>query len=289
MQIVKALCQGWFCGTKESSSINQARNFLLHQHQQDNITKNTLCFYPGKSMEFHEARKVMGDSFGGQTASEGSDLLNTFLEPMGLLADERTEDRQAINGYDLGFFSYSMVQKGGVIMGVRDHNGILQAVVVFREYRPEEERPSVLEKVSRFVTGIRAETQMSNDPLGTPALLKDKSQAKQLKSIMKKFEKVQPMMHGWHEEVGPKEPHWYVGIVASSPNGQGKGYCKEAMKMLGMAADECNVKCYLECAVENGPYYEKFGFKAVKDVSIVIDDISMDGFVMIREPKAGYE
>jgi predicted acetyltransferase len=71
-------------------------------------------------------------------------------------------------------------------------------------------------------------------------------------------------MEEGHTQHGPKGPHWYVGIVASDPESQGQGYCKQAMTVLTQAADEAGMPCYLECSDAKRAYYEKFGFELTK-------------------------
>ena len=65
--------------------------------------------------------------------------------------------------------------------------------------------------------------------------------------------------------------YFYVGVVASDPDGQGKGYCKEVMQLLGAVADDCHMACYLETQEKNQQYYEKFGYESVALNDLVIE------------------
>ena len=102
--------------TKKSTKIDQARALLSSQHS----SVGEICLHPD-SLHFHQARKVIGDAFGGKTASEGSGVINSVLSqtfPEILCDDEAsTATRQALNAFSLGFFADELLCKGGMIMG----------------------------------------------------------------------------------------------------------------------------------------------------------------------------
>ena len=279
------------CGksSTKSNKIDEARAFLSSQHS----SLGKICVYP-ESLSFHEARNVIGDAFGGSPASKGSDLINSALSQTmpGILGDDETStfNRQALNAFSLGFFAHEQLTMGGTMFGIRDNSsGAVKAVIVFREYGVKSEKKA--NKIVAFYHNFRAYISMSRDPLGLPEILKDKVEMKRYQRGMARMEALDGVMRGWHEKYGPREPHFYVGIVASDPENQGKGYCKELMQLLGAAADECHIACYLETQEKNRPYYEKFGYKPVANNDLVIeeregsDEIRLPGSVMVRDAK----
>lgn len=132
---------------------------------------------------------------------------------------------------------------------------------------------------------------MSKDPLGLLEILKEKGEMKRYQNAMQRTESLNGVMRGWHKEFGPQGEHFYVGVVASDPDGQGKGYCKEVMQLLGAAADDCHMACYLETQEKNQQYYEKFVYESVAQNDFVIEgregreDIRLPGHVMTRYPQ----
>ena len=93
-------------------------------------------------------------------------------------------------------------------------------------------------------------------------------------------------MRGWGiERMGPKNHIFMLELL--HPDGQGKGYCKEVMQLLVVAADKCHMECYLETQEKNRPYYEKFGYKSVAKNDLFIegrdgsDDIRLPGHVLV--------
>ena len=117
----------------------------------------------------------------------------------------------------------SLYAKNGLAFGLRDkQNGHVKAVVVFREYQPAKE-------ITEFITMMRAYFQMKNDPLGVPKILQnDKTKRKKFEEASQSIQPMQEMMHDWHCQYAPNpEPHWYVGLVATDPDCQGKGYGKK--------------------------------------------------------------
>jgi N-acetylglutamate synthase-like GNAT family acetyltransferase len=217
-----------------------------------------------------EARQLIGAAFGGKTPDKGEEfMVGTVLEPLGVnsLDQESTKDRQELSAFCLGFFCHELFQKGGMALGIRKHGGDnLQAVVVFREYDTAKEKryPKVVKKIVGFVRIVRAYLAMKHDSVGLPSILSDKQKEKIFEESSKKFSILETHMEEGHTQHGPKGPHWYVGIVASDPESQGQGYCKQAMTVLTQAADEAGMPCYLECSDAKRAYYEKFGFELTK-------------------------
>jgi GNAT superfamily N-acetyltransferase len=90
-----------------------------------------------------------------------------------------------------------------------------------------------------------------------------------------------------HETFGPKGKHWYIKVVATDPDAQGKGYGSIMMSTLGPAADEHQLESYLETVGdENRSFYEKFGYKEV------VGDIALEAEIpdgeLVERLESGY-
>jgi GNAT superfamily N-acetyltransferase len=86
------------------------------------------------------------------------------------------------------------------------------------------------------------------------------------------------------EKVHPKEPHWYLGVLGTSPDRQGKGV---GSALLGPVLEKCDregIPAYLESSKEaNLAFYARHGFEVTSEVKLP------DGptvWPMWREPKA---
>lgn len=235
----------------------------------------------------------MGAAFGGASADEGNDMMMPLTKAMHLESNECTKDRQEVSAFCMGFFAFDLLHNGGTALGIRegkDKSGPLRAVVVFREYdqRKEERLPKWARKVASLITNLRAYVTMKGDPEGLPHLFSDKAKIRAFEKASKEMEPLDALLHTWHKEYGPKGRHWYVGIVASDPETQGRGYCREVMDLLTRAADESGMPCYLESAERERRYYEKFGFKTVNETTIRLGEgefaCDLDGCLMTRYP-----
>jgi GNAT superfamily N-acetyltransferase len=74
---------------------------------------------------------------------------------------------------------------------------------------------------------------------------------------------------GLVEKVHPKEPHWYLAVLGTDPEHQGKGVGSALMApVLGKCDDE-GLPAYLESSKErNIPFYERHGFKVTNELQI---------------------
>lgn len=63
------------------------------------------------------------------------------------------------------------------------------------------------------------------------------------------------------ERAHPREPHWYLGVIGTGPESQGKGFGAALIQPVLDRCDAQNLGAYLESSKEsNIPYYERFGF-----------------------------
>jgi ribosomal protein S18 acetylase RimI-like enzyme len=257
--------------------------------EQREDTNQAIAIYP-KTLAFHEMRPVIGGAFGGKTAASAERIMMYMLQPLGVESDEKTQDRQEVAGFWMGFFAYDVLQKNGFAYGIRENDGSLRAVTVIREYDPAKEKKLTLfDKICRFVTDIRAFITMKGDPTGVPQILQDRAHRKKAYKATEASEQLTSTLHEWHSQYGPHEQHWYVAIVATDPDFQGKGYGKQMMDILSRAADECGVPCYLESPDYNRPFYEKFGFIVKEPVNVslsaeALGELSSPGYLMTRQP-----
>lgn len=80
-------------------------------------------------------------------------------------------------------------------------------------------------------------------------------------------------------------PHWYLGVLATAPDRQGRGLGRAATAPMLAAADRTGLPAYLETASSrNVPIYRSWGFEVARDV-----DLPGDGphcWLMHRPPQA---
>lgn len=270
-----------FCKKSTSTtSIDAARRFF--ESQEDG--SQDISTSP-ESITFLETRKLIGAAFGGKTIEKAEDIMAAMmLKPLDLVSPEQAKDRQELSAFCLGFFTHELMAKGGMAFGVRK-DGKLEAVVVFREYdiATDAREPSLFGRISDIIGYLKAYLAMRKDPLGLPAILSDKSKQKKFNEALSEAMPMEDKLRKLHAEHGPKGPHWYVGLVASDPETQGQGYCKEALNLLARAADECHMTCYLECNENLRKYYEMFGFEATKGATTELHGVVIsEGFLMTR-------
>ena len=71
------------------------------------------------------------------------------------------------------------------------------------------------------------------------------------------------------DEVRPRAPHWYLGVLATRPERQGRGLATAVMGPVLAQADREGVDCCLETSTHaNTLFYERRGFTESTDVHI---------------------
>ena len=74
---------------------------------------------------------------------------------------------------------------------------------------------------------------------------------------------------GGMEGLHPPEPHWYLAILGTHPDHQGRGLGTAVVTPGLAAADAAGVGCYLESSKEaNVPYYRRLGFEVTDTYEI---------------------
>jgi ribosomal protein S18 acetylase RimI-like enzyme len=75
-------------------------------------------------------------------------------------------------------------------------------------------------------------------------------------------------LEGFLKKKKPREPHHYLFAIAARPGAQGKGLGSQLMKEGLKRADADHMPAYLESSKpENVPFYEKYGFEVVEQVT----------------------
>jgi ribosomal protein S18 acetylase RimI-like enzyme len=87
------------------------------------------------------------------------------------------------------------------------------------------------------------------------------------------------------EKVHPKEPHWYLAVLGTDPDHQGKGIGAAMLAPVLEACDKDGLPAYLESSKEsNVPYYERFGFRVQRDFVLAKKD-APTVWLMWRDPQ----
>lgn len=71
------------------------------------------------------------------------------------------------------------------------------------------------------------------------------------------------------KQVHPQEPHWYLGILATRCEVQGKGIGGKLLAHCLERVDEAGLPAYLESSnPRNVPFYERFGFRGTRQIEL---------------------
>ena len=69
------------------------------------------------------------------------------------------------------------------------------------------------------------------------------------------------------DDVRPSTPHWYLGVLATDPDYQGRGRARSVVTPVLELADQRAIDCCLETSKpSNKPLYAKLGFTDVSDI-----------------------
>lgn len=70
------------------------------------------------------------------------------------------------------------------------------------------------------------------------------------------------------EKVHPAEPHYYLEVLGTDPSHQGRGWGSRLVQPMLDVADDERVGAYLESSKpSNVPYYRRFGFEVVREIT----------------------
>jgi GNAT superfamily N-acetyltransferase len=67
----------------------------------------------------------------------------------------------------------------------------------------------------------------------------------------------------------PREPHWYLGVLATHPSSQGKGLATAVLAPILAEADRHGIACCLETSTAgNRRFYERRGFTQATEITL---------------------
>jgi GNAT superfamily N-acetyltransferase len=85
------------------------------------------------------------------------------------------------------------------------------------------------------------------------------------------------------EKVHPKEPHWYLAVLGTTPAEQGKGVGSTLMAPVLERCDREAIPAYLESSKEkNVPFYRRHGFEVTREIQLPKGPML---WAMWREPR----
>jgi ribosomal protein S18 acetylase RimI-like enzyme len=74
---------------------------------------------------------------------------------------------------------------------------------------------------------------------------------------------------GQVEKVHPKQPHWYLAVLGTDPDHQGKGIGSALLAPVLAKCDEEGIPAYLESSKErNIPFYRRHGFEVTTELNL---------------------
>ncbi|KAF1991131.1 acyl-CoA N-acyltransferase [Aulographum hederae CBS 113979] len=88
-----------------------------------------------------------------------------------------------------------------------------------------------------------------------------------------------------HKQVMGQRPHWYLELLATSPEHQGKGAGSMLLKHAANLADESGHETYLESSPEGVSIYHRNGFEDRERIEIDIKGQMYHNICMVRKPK----
>ncbi len=71
------------------------------------------------------------------------------------------------------------------------------------------------------------------------------------------------------ERLHPQEPHWYLAVLGTAPEHQGKGIGSALLAPVLETCDHDGLPAYLESSkASNVPFYERHGFKVTREIQL---------------------
>lgn len=82
----------------------------------------------------------------------------------------------------------------------------------------------------------------------------------------------------------PKEPHWYLGVLGTEPERQGRGLGSSVLEPVLTRCDAEGVPAYLESSKEaNVAFYRRHGFEVTEELSVTARGPRL--WLMWRQPR----
>ncbi len=71
------------------------------------------------------------------------------------------------------------------------------------------------------------------------------------------------------EKQNPKQPHWYLAILGTEPEAQGRGIGSALLQPILERCDKQGATAYLESSKQsNIPFYQQRGFEVIGEISV---------------------
>lgn len=87
------------------------------------------------------------------------------------------------------------------------------------------------------------------------------------------------------ESMRVRQPHWYLGILGTQPEDQGRGIGSELIEPILEVCDRTREIAYLESSkAVNIPFYERHGFEVMGEVEVPRGPVL---WPMVRQPQRG--
>lgn len=221
-----------------------------------------------EGMSQDDISSFVGRSFAGTARTDPEMNMHWMLGPAFHKARADPERIQTMAFFqDRSVIEFGTMPAGGVMMGSRSHpsNGgdaSLAAVCVARRY-PDGFRQDRFES-------LWGAWHMARNIRNIPKLFTSSEYKTALKYANPRMDFMSNLMKTSHAEHAPM-PHWYIGIMATSPDREGEGHCSHLMRTINRAADADGVACYLETGSERmANIYTNFGYQVVKKYTLTI-------------------
>lgn len=231
-----------------------------------NLPENIIHINESTSKEQREEfEQVIAKSFCGTTKTSPEGMIGWFFEggkpgvnPTDPLKEDPSPARENFCLVGLAKFNVATVLRHGGCYALLDSSG---KIVGATSFFPPSKKPIYKMGMCEFIW-------VANQLGGMGALPKEVTSG----DSCKRGEIIEKVMQKCHSECIQGE-HLYVAITAILPGEQGKGYGRKLMEFLNAAADNLGVPSYLECSsVRNVNFYEKNGYKVVKDYELKYKD-----------------
>lgn len=211
------------------------------------------------NLSFNETKQFIGRSFAGNEKHAGEPIV-IFLGDH--IIFPTPDDKVQTTCFFLFFFLSEAFTRRHVALAKKLENGEVASLVLLREYNPVTEGrwwTKLTDKARERFYGLYLFISGA-----IPEFVKAKKNKVDIYGIEKQSAPVFSAMHRCHQELGPKQTHWYVNFVATEPDHQGQGHGTEIMRRVSELADAEQMDCYLEAGDErNKQFYEKFGYEVV--------------------------
>ncbi|KAJ2905311.1 acyl-CoA N-acyltransferase [Zalerion maritima] len=90
-------------------------------------------------------------------------------------------------------------------------------------------------------------------------------------------------MHEAHVDIMGGERHWFLSLIGTRKEAQGRGAAGMLIREGLRHADEAGLRCFLDATQKGKPIYKRFGFREVRCMTFADESVRQD--CMVREPQ----